>query len=441
MKILQKAEKFGFSDAEVKTMRGITKIELYNPNTRIKKVYRDENTFYANHISRGIRNLGMADASPLNHDNMRNYPIWQEMVGGLFLFRDTIDNDDEYMPAGNRMIGNGAYGVSNGSLPEDPTEMGSYNYSESSYSDTAITQVYGFDTSQANGDISCVCLTSRTGGYIGYGNASGKIKSKWSFTRGVNLKAINIGIQESYGRRVATGNRIFYPYFEGNTLYIRTKRVPINKCTVFDNYAVETLSFDISEMHNKDYSGWVPSVSDGKVIISRSAGTLAAGATFYYIVYDPDTNTISEQSITNSSGEAIQTTPGTTVQHGKVFIPNYPSKYYVFDKATGIFEGMIPSSGYSEYYALGMPNGMAMVLQDGEWKFYDTVNKTVYPTNGSDAYFYDSVSDMMTFNDRYSLCAYNNPLYLATINNLEETVPKTAAQTMKVIYTLTKEED
>ena len=419
-------------------IHGKTKIELYNPNTRIKTVYRDENTFYASHIANGMRNLGMADASPLNHDNMRNYPTWQEAVGGLFLFQNPISDGDNYMTAGNRMIGNAAMGITNGSDQNDPTEMGSYNASESSATTSAITQVYDFTTSQANGEISCVCLTSKTGGYIGYGNASGKIKpTKWSFTRGINLQNINIGIQENYARRVATGNRVFWPYFDGNTLYIKTKIVPLTRATIFDNFEPVILSFDISELHNKDYVGCIPSISDGKVIISRKAGTLAAGATFYYIVFDPETNTISEESIVNSSGEAISVTAGTTVQHGKVFIPNYPSKYYVFDKSTGIFEGIINSSGYDDYYALGMPNGMAMVLQNGEWAFYDTVNKTVYPTNGSDAYFYDSVSDMMTYNDRYDLCAYNCPLYLATINNLGSPVTKSAAQTMKVTYTLT----
>ena len=33
---------------------------------------------------------------------------------------------------------------------------------------------------------------------------------------------------------------------------------------------------------------------------------------------------------------------------------------------------------------------------------------------------------------------YKNPLILATINNLDSPVTKTAAQTMKITYTLTK---
>ena len=39
--------------------------------------------------------------------------------------------------------------------------------------------------------------------------------------------------------------------------------------------------------------------------------------------------------------------------------------------------------------------------------------------------------------DATSLKLWRNPLYLATINNLPETITKTAAQTMKVTYTLT----
>jgi hypothetical protein len=43
-------------------------------------------------------------------------------------------------------------------------------------------------------------------------------------------------------------------------------------------------------------------------------------------------------------------------------------------------------------------------------------------------------------NESYAADAtkFHNTFYLATINNLSETVTKTAAKTMKVIYTLTE---
>ena len=45
MKITQNAKNFGIVDMPMTKIHGQTKIELYNPNTRIKKVYRDENVF------------------------------------------------------------------------------------------------------------------------------------------------------------------------------------------------------------------------------------------------------------------------------------------------------------------------------------------------------------------------------------------------------------
>ena len=78
---------------------------------------------------------------------------------------------------------------------------------------------------------------------------------------------------------------------------------------------------------------------------------------------------------------------------------------------------------------------------------YDKVNDTMYPTNArwdqsygagkyptldesSNAIIYRGYGDNMSI--------YPSPLGLATINNLQSAVTKTAAQTMKITYTLTE---
>jgi hypothetical protein len=75
---------------------------------------------------------------------------------------------------------------------------------------------------------------------------------------------------------------------------------------------------------------------------------------------------------------------------------------------------------------------------------YDRTNDTLYPTNGRNLYSgyqttmsYDSTLNAVVTNDNTSDVVMTNPLYLATINNLGSPVTKSAAQTMKVTYTLT----
>ena len=54
-------------------VHGKTKIELYNPNTRIKTVYRDENVFQSAVIAKYMRSLGRA----VDRLNMGEKPTWR----------------------------------------------------------------------------------------------------------------------------------------------------------------------------------------------------------------------------------------------------------------------------------------------------------------------------------------------------------------------------
>ena len=118
-------------------IHGKTKIELYNPNTKIKQIIREENTFQSSILANFMRGLGEANNNPFSNSTFRGAKPWTNLVGGILLFKNAIDISGgavEYMPAGNQMIANGSYGVSNGSSENDPTEMGSFNANESSAS-------------------------------------------------------------------------------------------------------------------------------------------------------------------------------------------------------------------------------------------------------------------------------------------------------------------
>ena len=155
-------------------LHGKTTIELHDIKRNIKEIVRSENTFQASVLEDYFRTYGEEDCNPFTSGSYDGTDLWQNALGGILLLGDTETVGNKYMSLGNTMVGNGCYGVSNNSAP---SELGSYNSLESFESGDTITQVYDYETSQANGTIKCVCLTSRVGGYIGYGNSSGAYHS------------------------------------------------------------------------------------------------------------------------------------------------------------------------------------------------------------------------------------------------------------------------
>ena len=128
----------------------------------------------------------------------------------------------------------------------------------------------------------------------------------------------------------------------------------------------------------------------------------------------------------------------------------------VYDMSTGVYiRDVIDADGttFDIYYMrVGeLPNGLVLVPYNTadigiRLAVYDPTNDTLYNTNAAKPsnyyytnYTFDSETNAMEWAQRSSVLACNNPLYLATINNLtgDDVVTKTAAQTMKITYTLT----
>lgn len=407
-------------------MHGHTSIVLKNVKTGLVERIESDNVFQGAQIAKYLRSHGIARTS------LSDY-TWQNIVGGLFLFRNGIEDGKQFMPAGNRMVGNGSYGVVNNG---EPTEMGSYNSVESSASASAITQVYDFTTSQANGTIGCVCLTSATGGYIGYGNPSGvahATKRSYTATQSTN----NLG-----GYFAFYNNKAYGFSYASPILTVTKKRKPVTRGSVF-NQMETTQTIDLSEL-----SGYVSNfalsysragVSEGKVYFFPNI-TWNAGANLTYLAYDLATETAEFRTVINSTGNRISVS-GVSVSHGMLSVSQSSSSdpSYIIDLQTSVLvRQQIGSFGIVDF---------TDELAEASGKIYDPVNDTVYPTNGERPYreisFYDSNLDaLFAHNWYYSTFETeqinNHPHYLATINNLSSTVTKTAAQNMKVTYTLTE---
>lgn len=442
-------------------IHGETRIVLRNPiSGNILKDVKSENTFQTSVMAQAVRSLGGL-ASPYFNDTVRGYEPWKTLVGGLFLFKDSINVGDLYMSAGNRMVGNGAWNITNAS---DPSELGTFNVQESSASASAITQVYDFATNQANGQISCVCLTSQTGGYIGYGNLSGQNTStKWYLNRNQDIKGLNPqftadnityeGVNYRFDnkmRRMVRGSKEYYFILTtDNKLVVREYTIPTIHASVFDGMYKDTV-IDISSLHYAFMNTRAIQVSldiNGKFYItSRGDRTIATGGTEYIWEYDPVNKTISEITFVNPT-ESMYIYM-ITVAEG-VLCCGASSKFWLFDLNNGTLLKKYEQSGNTNImYCASRGNGLISISADylGFEIIYDKVNDTLLPSNGvwdiSDApqtgWYYDPFNNALAVSRRYGSAICNHPCYLATINNLQSPVTKTAAQTMKVTYTLTE---
>ena len=436
-------------------VKGHTKIELTDVKTGKKQIIEKDNAFQAGVLASYMRSMGAYNNNPYANSTWAGQPIWRNLCGGILCFRDTIDNSEdevEYMPAGNKMIANGAYGVANTGTP---VELGSYNEIESSTSGSdSVTFVYDWGTSQGNGTISCVCLTTEIGGYIGYGNPSGASAS---------TKKSLIANQSSASRAgvIYENARYTFTVDAGNSA-VTVTRTPteVSKGSIFDDIpeTAETITYTGSPT----LSGgtiYPYYLKDGKVALIQGSGslpwerTVANNGTYSFIVVDLANKTASIKTITNTTGETLYICFNSgsdrvaVLGAGGDYIFMYSTTYKVYainlNTSAATLLHTMSTFQTGKQFAGALSDGLYIARKDynSYTEIFDSENGTVYPTNSAEGNnsnlpIYNGSIDAMTMS-----AVYKNPLILATVNNLDNPVTKTAAQTMKITYTLSKAEE
>ena len=435
-------------------IHGSTDIILKSKYGRVDR-YHSENTFQSSILAEGLRNLGYADASPYEHFTDKTEPSFAEIVGGILLFKNSVTADSQFMNEGNVMVGNGAYGVTNSS---EPNELGSYNSAESIITPSSITQVYDWTTSQANGTIGSVCLTSRTGGYIGYGNADDKqASSLWNLHKNSGLANIIPQADANMSPNNVVCNGCFYNFemTDTTTLTVKKWKVPLKNASVFDGLK-ETKTINVSALHYSSMgASFGVSASNGKIYLSVK--DLITFGTTYLWEYDTATETITEKTITNANNLSVY---GIYVAKQKIFVFAQNGDVLVYNLDGSLYDTILHGSiggGFSNSYGgeFGDQVLICMYRETGEPRkvyIYDVSTKTLRPINASDTFgsniqnqplimentskalTYVTASGVIsTFQGAY---AFNNPLYLATINNLQSPVVKDITMSMKILYKL-----
>ena len=433
------AKDFNLNNLSMPKIHGKTKIELYDVNTKIKKVVEHENTFQSSVIADFLASMG-------ENKRIVNSFDWHDIVGGIFLFDSAITSPAKYMPSGVTMIGNGAYNVANNSLPN---EMGSYNAVESEFDTSHIMMVYDFNTSQANGHIESVCLTSRIGGQIGYGNANGRQTN-------VNFDTEQAANLHFEGNKCLVNNILYTFTLSGDTLTVKKEHRAISQGSVFRGLE-SSVTIDLSSIKPTGATLSADLVTfplnNGIIrIYSPFITSISASGKVYYFDYDSSDDSVTKGELTNSSAHILRGDNAAVTFTPDGYFATYDTDRYlqIFNVSNGIqvidyrTETLMdwtrngnydfsPSDGLFVSYA--SKNGFMVDLTNYTVKPINIVGSVDYPIRNirypsHDAINFAAASDTPSF--------IKNPLYLATINNLgADAVDKNATQNMKVTYTLT----
>lgn len=480
-------------------IKGKTTFELTDVNTGEVEKYTDTNM-----VTNALRNFwnsyGTWGVDML--DKLKNRDYTKELLGGLFLFDTTLEEnvDNTIPPYTATMVGNGAVNVANSGTV---TELGSYNITESGWQDDGSYKfVYDFTTAQANGLIACACLTSRLGGYAGWGNAQ-------SGTRADDDAHILTDYQNFYSRHISSflnreiGNIIYASYNEDaiysisrytteksdNALYAPLHWATSKKIRIEKRYGgFKTLKLFNGASARGVLEYWdidIPSeiltymgsstnyaiakcdpISKNAYIMFYPSQSVRAGSYFYLMKIDKDRNVTTYRVYNNSNitlciyktgtffdGEYIYLGSYSSSDNYGVYKINYTNSAEISETSLTLFRSVDEYSiGYLGNKMFLVPYGKASSSggKSEYWMYNAETDKVLKTNGGMSTYYYDYFIPFSDIKGVYltqgtstflAMFVVPDSRYLATINNLAQPVVKTANKTMKVTYTVTFDDE
>lgn len=421
-------------------LHGHTTIELKNVKTGNRERIEHDNTF-TTAMDLFLRGNGSWNQSPWLNSTWKSVPIYQRLLGGVYLFRDTIADDQgvypHFMPATNKMIANGSFGVGNATAV---TELGTYNVNESYFTASAMSFVYDWTTGQGNGDFQCVCLGSDVGGYIGYGNKTSNVAHP-------TLKSI---IENQEASPLSCGAINDFDGYQGTisgTSLTLTKSANIFQGSIdlFPS-GLNTITIEIptNKIAGDALKVW-RCIGNGKIAVYPkyfNEGSVYCG------IYDISTQTWVWHEMTGSGSFDLEYK--SYVSENGFFYVNSSNHsdnfFYKFE-----VDPSQDTKAQALLTALDVPCAEIMPnFWYGNGYLYNAVDDTLSRCNGENIN-YELISPVniypvsldcfrvLTGSGTEETRQYHNPMYLATVNNLDSSIHKDSNTAMKLTYTITKE--
>lgn len=419
-------------------MKGKTIIELKDVKTGRVERHEHDNTFQSLVLEQLFKPMGALGMSMVSSAN----DLWKNLVGGIMAFDDEITTGAQYPPQDVNMVANGAYNVTNNT---DPVELGSWNESESYVTKDEIVMTYDYSTSQGNGSIASVCLTSAACGKGGVGNAS--------LTSLANNQRTQLYVKSS-ALGSAQGN---HPFIDGDYVYQVTKSgltltvkrwwanmsaIDIIKGLTNDDY-IDTYTITLpSGYENVALNNWnMNQLSETKIAFIKNNSNTNYSA----VVVDVKTRNVSNEITIPYLGSGGVVSGSDTLLMWQAHTDTDVNYISIYDTSAG--QWILDAERGSVNIEQVMKIGDRFYFREYDsYQIYCVNSGLLSPTNSklaAGAYgaagHYLPTLDLLQFGDNDYQRSFGRPsMYLATINNLEEPVVKDNTKTMKITYVLTR---
>ena len=438
-------------------LKGHVEIELKDVNTgEVERIEGDN--MVTNAIRDMIRCLTGADSNgstPIT--NQYVLPIANHALGGLFIFEKPLSEDaDAYefpVSTSNKLR---AFAGDTSAVDNDLAISGNYNAVESGKTETGYRHVWDFSTAQCNGEIGSLALTNVCCGnnlfsaiLLDQSSVGVKYLSGWGYAGQLqNFKYDDVNqYLYAFSISASSSNTI--------TAQVYRKYMPKFKYKVNDVYLTESDWEPVGDSYSETllYSPYTYYWNAGKQLHSIDSkndytymvlGTASSQSNFSYTVLRIKMSTLEIDTIT------LPTLPFTTDSQSVKILDNHiiaeeygTTNLHIIDLNDPTSDTVVSLSALGNYFAVQtLPTGVVLctgnskpayiVYMDGT---YDML-KASDSFGGYNAYFHKLLyANVTSYSRTPQLCF--NPCYLGTIHNLPSPITKTAAQTMKVIYTLT----
>ena len=377
------------------------------------------------------------------------------LLGGIFCLDTamTEQNTVVRVPSTHGMTANGAVDVVN---TGNPTELGSFNETESGWQqDGSYKMVFDWTTSQGNGDIKSVCLTSAYYGMAGLGN-----KSLTSKANSYNNSAYNTVTEKTAQQ---DGSIIAYDankvYIMDNDFTNKTKvnvyvyKLPVAEIDIRNTMAaelVETIEVALpNEMQNLTSSGTGWSISN--TFFKDGIGYGLVNETIRYSNLRNSNAFVIKFNLSTKTLTSIHIDKSATL--GQIRCFGVTDKYVVLGLVAIEFDNPANEIDIDDdaeiYGGFGVSYGGYLYALDTDRLYGDTnsgnaiINieqEAMLPINGScnlQVNTHLATNPLLGIYKGYDTVAVARDYrYVGTIFNLESPVTKTADKTMKVTYVL-----
>ena len=242
-------------------LKGHTKIQLFDAKTGELVQETNDDNMVTNAVSKLINPPldFLVGGVSLNTVLSKTLPIQTTAMAGVMVFSNKIEENANHILADNSDVSIGHAGsVYSGTN----IKRGTYNTNESKALSNGYRHVWDFGTDRANGDISCVCLTSKIGGDTGidgnndsnYGRQSISSSSIGSWADSDFLPAGIIEKGKFCGAYI-NGNTINLNYYQG----FDSDKIPLAKSssvssTLYKSVSITCENYNVSGANTNFYT-------------------------------------------------------------------------------------------------------------------------------------------------------------------------------------------